>query len=68
MPTFRVHDRVRATRGVSGGVWHTVPAGTEGRVVATRGGLFHDYVTVEFSNGYTEEVRSSHVSHVRSWF
>ncbi|MFE3178171.1 hypothetical protein ACFXPA_35550 [Amycolatopsis sp. NPDC059090] len=47
-----------------------VPAGTDGRVTATRCGIFGgDFATVEFDNGYTEEVPTSQLKQEGgSWF
>lgn len=50
--------------GISGS---HVPEGTRGEVVDTRSGLLHDYVTVKFENGYTEEVEASEVNEHRWW-
>lgn len=60
-------DRVRAVDDVSGILFTQVPAGTEGRVVSTRGGLLTSYVTVAFANGQTREVKESEVKKVSWW-
>ncbi len=59
---------VRATRDLGGTLFSTVPRGTQGRVVDARRGVLHDYVTVRFANGYTEEVRADAVERLRTWF
>lgn len=68
VPKYEANDRVRSTKDVTGtfgGV--KVPRGTEGRVVSTRDGIFTSYVTVQFSNGYTEEVTKSSLKKL-GWF
>lgn len=62
-------DRVSSRGAVGGGVISNVPAGTAGQVTSTRSGaLGGEYATVEFSNGYTEEVRTSDLQRERGWF
>lgn len=67
VPSYQPNDKVRAKNDVKGIFGTKVPTGTNGRVVSTRGGLFTSYVTVEFDNGYTEEVKTSDVTK-RGWF
>lgn len=67
VPSYQANDRVRAKNDVRGIFGTRVPAGTNGHVVSTRSGLFTSYVTVEFENGYTEEVKTSDVTK-RGWF
>lgn len=65
---YRQGDRVRATETTGGTFISHVPKGTEGRVVDTRlGALGGEYATVEFRNGYTEEVKTSDIER-RSWW
>lgn len=64
---FSRNERVTATSNIGGAVTR-VPSGTVGTVVSHRSGLFTDYVTVEFDNGYTEEVRERDVQRTRTWF
>ncbi|HEY2041655.1 MAG TPA: hypothetical protein VGH11_03180 [Jatrophihabitans sp.] len=62
-------DRVSNRSAVGGAVFSHVPAGTEGRVTGTRSGLFGgDYATVEFANGYVEEVATSELNRETGWF
>lgn len=68
VPRFAANDRVIARGAVGGGLFKNVPGGTQGRVVSTRSGLLTEYATVEFDNGYTEEVKTSQLDTVRSWF
>lgn len=67
VPDYRPNDAVKAQRNLGGVFGTNVPRGTRGRVVSTREGVFNSYVTVEFANGYTEEVRTDAVRRVR-WF
>jgi len=62
VPEFNARDRVKVTRDVGGLFGSRVPRDTVGRVVSTRDGVFHSYVTVAFDNGYTEEVRTTDLS------
>lgn len=57
----------RTEVGGSGIFGSHVPEGTKGEVVETRTGLFDSYATVEFDNGYTEEVRASDLGR-HSWW
>lgn len=60
-------DRVRSERAVGNGLFATVQPGTPGEVISTRSGLFGDkFATVQFENGYTEEVRAEHLER-RGW-
>ncbi|MFI5605945.1 hypothetical protein [Amycolatopsis sp. NPDC051903] len=62
-------DRVTSRSAVGGAVFSHVPAGTEGRVTGTRSGLFGgDFATVEFANGYVEEVPTSELNRETGWF
>ena len=62
-------DQVSSRGAVGGGLISHVPVGTDGRVTSTRSGaLGGEYATVEFSNGYTEEVRTSDLQRERGWF
>lgn len=65
---FQAGDKVESVRGVGGGIIDRVPAGTPGKVVSTRHGLVAEYVTVEFDNGYIEEVATSEIERERTWF
>lgn len=64
---FYVGDRVRSTRPVGGVFGGAVPAGSFGEVVSTRVGLFDEFVTVRFENGYTEEIRPDLIKR-EGWF
>lgn len=60
-------DRVRSVRPAGGDLISHVPADTRGRVVSTRADfLGRERVTVEFDNGYTEEVTPSDIEY-RRW-
>ncbi|MEC3974583.1 hypothetical protein [Amycolatopsis sp. H20-H5] len=62
-------DRVTNRMSAGGSIVRTVPAGTEGRVTATRSGMFGgDFATVEFTNGYVEEVRAADLHRETGWF
>lgn len=67
MARYDVGDRVKALGDVSGMLFTQVPAGTQGRVVSSRGGIFTSYVTVAFDNGRTVEVKESEVRRVSWW-
>jgi hypothetical protein len=67
VPRYQAGDRVKITCDVNGVFTAKVPSGTEGRVVSTRDGIFTSYVTVAFTNGYTEEVKKSDLKKV-GWF
>lgn len=61
-------DRVRAQGAVGGLFISHVPDNTRGRVTSTRHGVLGDeYATVEFENGYTEEVRTSDLRRDSWW-
>lgn len=65
---YEAGDRVRNQQAAGSGIFSTVQPGTRGEVVSTRLGLFGDeYATVQFENGYTEEVRTEHLQR-RGWF
>ncbi|MFE3173609.1 hypothetical protein ACFXPA_27560 [Amycolatopsis sp. NPDC059090] len=60
---------MRSRSATGGSVFCHVPAGTEGRVTGTRSGLFGgDYATVQFENGYTEEVSTADLKREEGWF
>jgi hypothetical protein len=61
--SFDVGDRVRSAHAVGGMFGTAVPMGTIGHVVSTSGGLFDEYVTVQFESGYTEELAPSDIEH-----
>jgi hypothetical protein len=62
-------QRVKSVGAVGGGVFSSsVPAGTTGKITGGRSGLMGgEYVTVEFDNGYTEEVRATDVKRDSWW-
>lgn len=61
-------DKVRSTISAGGVLGGAVPVGTVGQVVSTRSGVFTDYATVKFSNGYTEEVKASDLKYESGWY
>lgn len=62
-------DKVKAARATGGTFITHVPKGTKGRITSTRNGLLGgDYATVEFDNGYIEEVQVSDLERGRSWW
>lgn len=65
--SFDVGDRVESTRPVGGMLGGAVRPGTVGEVTSTRTGMFDEYVTVRFENGYTEEVSPSDIKY-KGWF
>lgn len=66
--SYVANDQVSLKSAVTGVLGGTkVPAGTRGRVVSTRDGVFTSYVTVSFDNGYTEEVKKADLKKV-GWF
>lgn len=65
---FQEGERVRSTRGVGGVLGAAVPAGTEGHVVSVEHGLFDERVTVEFVNGYREQVPADSIRYESGWF
>lgn len=65
--SYDVGDRVQNVRRVGGVLGGAVPEHTIGEVVSTRSGMFDDYVTVRFDNGYTEEVAPEDIEH-KGWF
>lgn len=68
MSDFDRGDRVSNTSSVGGLLGGSVPEGTEGRITETRYGLFDSYATVEFDNGYKEEVRTDQLKRESGWF
>lgn len=66
--TYKAGDQVRSTRAVGGAVFNHVQSGDKGRVVRVEKPLLggEDKLTVEFGNGYTEQVRASDVER-RGW-
>jgi hypothetical protein len=68
MANLRKGDDVVAKTSIGGMFGNHVPSGTHGRVVDTRSGLLDDHVTVEFSNGYREEVKASEVKKQQDWW
>lgn len=65
---FNSGDRVQNTRAIGGMLGSAVPKGTIGYVRATRASLLGDaYATVEFDNGYREEVRAEDIER-KGWF
>lgn len=69
MTDWEKQDEVVANTGVGGSgiLGSHVPEGTKGEVIETRTGLFEDYATVRFENGYTEEVKASELRE-HSWW
>lgn len=66
---YRDGERVKATRATGGTFISHVPKGTEGRITTTRlGALGGEYATVEFDNGYVEEVPLSDIERGKSWW
>ncbi|MEV0065372.1 hypothetical protein [Amycolatopsis sp. NPDC050768] len=67
--SFESGDRVSSRSAVGGAFFSHVPKGTEGRITSTRSGLFGgDFATVEFENGYIEEVATSELKPEKGWF
>lgn len=65
---YETNDRVRSVRATGGDFISHVPADTYGRVTSTRMGLLGgEYATVEFENGYTEEIKASDIQRTRWW-
>ena len=65
---YSTGDRVESTTNIKGAVFNHVGRGTQGRVTDAKTGLLGgDYVTVEFDNGYTEEVRTEDVKRASWW-
>ncbi|HEY3693669.1 MAG TPA: hypothetical protein VGL46_25845 [Pseudonocardiaceae bacterium] len=62
-------DWVSNRSAVGGAVFSHVPAGTKGRVTGTRSGLVGgEFATVEFANGYVEDVPLGELKQERGWF
>lgn len=62
-------DRVKNVTASGGNLVSHVPAGTEGRVTGTRSAMFGgEYATVDFANGYTEEVSTVDLRRETGWF
>lgn len=66
---LRDGERVQATRATGGTFVSHVPKGTPGRVSSTRSGLLGgEYATVQFDNGYAEEVPAADLERGREWW
>jgi len=61
-------DSVSARRNLGGILGGAIPAGTSGEIVNMERGLLSDSITVQFENGYTEQVHPDDIERDSTWF